>query len=176
MRAHSAKATPSPSTPPRSAGPRRASWSSTFQVGGGHTRQLLLFYFRNQVLPLFAKLPSGAARRDLLSATAELSQMLGWSAYDSGRHGAAQRYFSYGLRLARDADDRLLGARLLSNLSHQANYLGHFTDAAQLARAAQSAAATVPSPATMSMLCAMEARALASLGDGAGLYRRAPPC
>ena len=94
--------------------------------------------------------------------------MLGWSAYDSGRHGAAQRYFSYGLRLARDADDRLLGARLLSNLSHQANYLGHFTDAAQLARAAQSAASTVPSPATMSMLCAMEARALASIGDGAG--------
>ena len=28
-----------------------------FQVGGGHTRQLLLFYFRNQVLPLFATLP-----------------------------------------------------------------------------------------------------------------------
>lgn len=94
--------------------------------------------------------------------------MLGWSAYDAGRHGAAQRFFVYALRLAREADDALLGARLLSNLSHQANYLGHYTHAVQLARAAQSAAACGSSSTTLSMLLSMEARALASLGDHRG--------
>lgn len=141
-----------------------------FQLGGGHTRDLLLFYFRSQVLPLFGALPRGGGRRDLFVATAELAQMLGWSAYDAGRHGAAQRYFVHALRLAREADDRLLGARLLSNLSHQANYLGAFSHAVQLARAAQAATTNRgPSSATtLAMLTAMEARALASLGDAAG--------
>lgn len=139
-----------------------------FQVGGGHTRELLLYYFRNQVLPLFDALPRAARRRDLFLATAELAQMLGWSAYDAGRHGAAQRYFVHALRLAREAGDHLLGARLLSNLSHQANYLGHFQDAVHLARAAQSAASRSSSATTVSMLFSMEARALASLGDFRG--------
>ena len=141
-----------------------------FQLGGGHTRELLLYFFRAQVLPLFDSLPRGAQRRDLFVATAELAQMLGWSAYDAGRHGSAQRYFVHALRLAREGDDSLLGARLLSNLSHQANYLGDFTHAVQLARAAQSAA-TARGPAsatTMAMLTSMEARALASLGDHRG--------
>lgn len=136
-----------------------------FQLGGGHVRELLLYYFRSQVMPLLGALPATGRRRDLFSAVAELAQMLGWSAYDAGRHGAAQRYFVHGLRLARAAEDDLLGARLLSNLSHQANYLGDFQNAVQLARAAQSAARDNASPVTTSMLHAMEARALASLGD-----------
>lgn len=141
--------------------------SLDFQLGGGHTRNLLLHYFRSQVLPLFESLPRGEPRRDLFVATAELAQMLGWSAYDAGRHGAAQRYFVHALRLAREADDNLLGARLLSNLSHQANYLGAYRHAVELARAAQSAARSRgrSSSTTVAMLTAMEARALASLGN-----------
>lgn len=139
-----------------------------FQLGGGHVRDLLLFYFRTKVLPHLDALPPGHRRRDFLAAVAELTQMLGWSAYDAGRHGAAQRYFVNGLRLAREAGDDLLGARLLSNLSHQANYLGHFTNAGQLARAAQTAAVRASSSTTSAMLLAMEARALASLGDHRG--------
>jgi hypothetical protein len=107
-------------------------------------------------------------RRELFSAAAEVAQQLGWSAYDAGRHGAAQRYFAHGLRLAGEAADPVLGARLLSNLSHQANYLGHYRDALHLARAAQSAAAGRATPTVTAMFLAMEARALASLGDGAG--------
>lgn len=137
-----------------------------FQLGGGHTRGLLLFFFQNQVLPLLASAPArSSARRELFAATAELTQMLGWSAYDAGRHGAAQRYFVQGLRLAREADDALLGARLLSNLSHQANYLGRYSEAVHLARAAQTTTAQSPSATVSAMLLTMEARALASLGD-----------
>lgn len=138
------------------------------QLGGGHTRGLLLYFFRDRVLP---QLSSAHGRtevgRDFLSAASELVQLLGWSAYDSGRHGAAQHYYTQALRLAREADDNLMGARLLSNLSHQANYLGRFRDAVEFARASQSMTGPRTSHNVTASLYAMEARALASLGESA---------
>ena len=79
----------------------------------------------------------------------------------------------HALRLAREAANNLLGARLLSNLSHQANYLGAFTHAVQLAPAAQSTATSRgrTSSTALAMLTSMEARALASLGDQSGCAR-----
>jgi hypothetical protein len=139
-----------------------------FQYGGGHVRRMLLFYFRTEIMPLLRAQHPDPARRELFSAAAETAEMLGWSAYDAGRHGAAQRYYAQGLRMAGEAADPVLGARLMSSLSHQANYLGQFTDALQLARAAQSAAAGRATPTVLSMFLAYEARALASLGDQAG--------
>lgn len=137
-----------------------------FQLGGGHTRELLLFFFRNTVVPLLSTTGrKAAAHAELLSAAAELTQMLGWSAYDSGRHGAAQRYFVHGLRLAREAGDDMLGGRLLANLSHQANFLGRCTEAVQLARAAQSRLGLGSSRTVAAMVLTMEARALASRGE-----------
>ena len=139
-----------------------------FHYGGGHVRRVLLFYFRSEIVPMLRAQHSEPVRRELFGAAAEVAQQLGWSAYDAGRHGAAQRYFAQGLRLAGEAADPVLGARLLSNLSHQANYLGQYRDALHLARAAQSAAAGRATPTVASMFLAMEARALASLGDAAG--------
>ena len=136
-----------------------------FTFGGGYTRRMLLFYFRSDVVPVLRASHPERTRREIFSAAAEVAQLIGWSAYDAGRHGAAQRYFVQGLRLAREADDHMLGATILSNLSHQANYLGRFADAAQLARAAQSETLGRHSPTVMTLLLAMEARALASSGD-----------
>lgn len=135
-----------------------------FRYGGGHVRKMLLFYFKSEIVPLLQGNHSEVERRDLFSAAAEVTQLLGWSAYDAGRHGAAQRYFVQGLRLAREAHDHVLGGRLLANLSHQANYLGRFNDAVQFARAAQSSTLGKATPAVTSMFLAMEARALASSG------------
>ncbi|GLZ36352.1 hypothetical protein Lesp02_85390 [Lentzea sp. NBRC 105346] len=139
-----------------------------FQFGGGQVRRMMLFYFKTEIVPLLRQSQPDAIRRQIFSAAAEVAGLLGWSAYDAGRHGAAQRYFVQGLRLAREANDRAYGAYLLSNLSHQANYLGRFSDAVQLARAAQSAAVGTGVPAAMSSYFAMEARALANLGDERG--------
>jgi tetratricopeptide (TPR) repeat protein len=100
-----------------------------------------------------------------MSAAADAAEVLGWSAYDAGRHGAAQRYFVQGLRLAREANDRLMGGQILANLSHQANYLGNFSEAIQFARAAQAATVGEASATVRAMFLAMEARALASIGD-----------
>ncbi|ACU35063.1 hypothetical protein [Actinosynnema mirum] len=136
-----------------------------FRFGGGHVRKMLLFYFKSEIAPLLRADHPVPVRRELFSAAAEVAQLLGWSAYDAGRQAAAQRYFTQGLRLAREAGDAVVGGRLLSNLSHQANYLGKFNDAIQLARAAQTATRGVATPAVNSMFLAMEARGLAGSGD-----------
>jgi hypothetical protein len=137
-----------------------------FQFGGGHVRKMLLFYWKTDIVPALRQSYPSVVRRQVFAAAAEAAQILGWSAYDAGRHGAAQRYFVQGLRLAREVDDPTLGGRLLSNLSHQANYLGNFGDAVQFARAAQAATAGRATATVGAMFLAMEARALASLGDG----------
>ena len=59
----------------------------------------------------------------------------------------------------------MLGGRLLSNLSHQANYLGRYDEALQFARAAQASAGGRATGTVTAMFLAMEARALASSGD-----------
>ncbi|WP_297547696.1 hypothetical protein [Amycolatopsis sp.] len=139
-----------------------------FQFGGGHTRSLLLFYWKSEIVPTLRNGHSGVARREIFSAASGAAKVLGWSAYDAGRHGDAQRYFVQALRLAREADDHEMGGQILSNLSHQANYLGKFTEAAQYARAAQSAIAGSAGGTVRAMFLTMEARALASLGDTKG--------
>jgi hypothetical protein len=136
-----------------------------FQWGGGHVRRMLLGYFRDQVVPELRKEHTEATRREVFSAAAEVAQLLGWSAYDAGRHGAAIRYFVQGLKLAREANDHMQGGRLLANLSHQANFLGNYGDAVKFARAAQNATYGHATKNVEAMYVMMEARGLANVGD-----------
>jgi hypothetical protein len=138
-----------------------------FEFGGGYARASLAQYYAHDVHPLLEGKFSDTVGRELFSAAAQVAQLLGWTAYDDGRHGLAQRYLLQGLRLAQAADDRMMGSRLLSNLSHQATYLGHFGEAIQLARAAQEGARGAATATVTSLFLAMEARAHAGNGDGA---------
>jgi len=139
-----------------------------FQFGGGHARTALAQYFRHDVLPLLEGSYSERVGQKLFSAAAEVAQLLGWTAYDLGQHGLAQRYLIQGLRLAQAGSDRVMGGRLLSNMSHQANYLGQYQEAAQLARAAQEGTRGAASATVSAMFLAMEARARAGAGDARG--------
>ncbi|WP_195012739.1 helix-turn-helix domain-containing protein [Nocardia cyriacigeorgica] len=141
--------------------------SVDFALGGGHVRETLITYFHANVIP---ELRSASAdmRGDVYAAAAEVAQLLGWSAYDAGSHAVAARYFSLGLRLADEAHDQMLGARLLANLSHQSNFIGNHSQALEFARAAQAALRGRGAPKVETMCVMMEARALASLGDRRG--------
>lgn len=139
-----------------------------FQFGGGHTRKMLLFYWKTEIIPALRQSYPDLVRREVFAAAADAAEVLGWSAYDAGRHGAAQRYFVQGLRLAREANDQVMGGQILSNLSHQANYLGNYSDAVQFARAAQAATVGRATATVNAMFLAMEARALASVRDARG--------
>jgi hypothetical protein len=115
--------------------------------------------------------PDTALGRQFLSETAAMLRLAAWMAYDTGRHGLAQQYMTKALMLAREAGNRMLGGRILAGMSHQANYLGHYGMAANLARSARMGAEGAATPTAMALFNAMEARALASQGDEAGCSR-----
>ncbi|MGW0762384.1 sporulation protein [Streptomyces sp. NPDC002814] len=142
-----------------------------FKYGGGHGHKALRHYFRAEVLPLLDASYSEKVGGVLFGAAAEISQLLAWTAYDVGNHRLAHRYLTSTLRLSQVIDDRMFGARILGNLSHQANYLGNHAQAIQLARAAVEGAKGRATPRAMALNSAMEARALSNAGDGIAAAR-----
>ncbi|WP_406305060.1 sporulation protein [Streptomyces sp. NBC_00885] len=139
-----------------------------FKFGGGHGHKALRHYFRHEVLPLLSANYSERVGTALFGAASEISQLLAWTAYDSGNHRLAHRYLTSTLRLSQVIGDRMFGARILSNLSHQANYLGNHAQAIQLARAGVEGAKGKATPRAMALFSAMEARAFSNAGDPIG--------
>ncbi|WP_146178389.1 sporulation protein [Nonomuraea fuscirosea] len=136
-----------------------------FQFGGGHARSALVQYYNRKVVPLLDGKFGESVGRALFAAAAEITELVAWTAYDLGRHGLAQRYFLQGLRLAQVSGDRMLGGLILADMSHQANYLGRYDQAIQLARAAQEGCRNASTATPMALFYAMEARAHAGNGD-----------
>ncbi|MFI6286457.1 sporulation protein [Streptomyces sp. NPDC051018] len=139
-----------------------------FLYGGGHGHKALRHYFRHEVLPLLSASYSQKTGNALFGAAAEISQLLAWTAYDTGNHRLAHRYLTSTLRLTKVIDDRMFGSRILANLSHQANYLGNHAQAVQLSRAALEGARGQATPRAMALYAAHEARALSNSGDPRG--------
>ncbi|WP_405766522.1 hypothetical protein OHU34_13880 [Streptomyces sp. NBC_00080] len=138
------------------------------KFGGGHARRALIQYLHTDVRPMLDGKYSDDVGKELHSAVAEALLLAGWMSYDSGLHGIAQRYLIQALRMTQAAGDRLLGGSVLSAMSHQATFLGRYQDAATLARAAYTGPAGILGPTMAAQFRAMEARALARLGDERG--------
>lgn len=135
------------------------------RFGGDHARHAAIQYLSAEVTPLLRGQYSEQVGRALFSTVAEATLLAGWMSYDACRHGLAQRYFLQALRLAQDANDRRLAGSILSAMSHQATFLGRYTQAATLARAALMGISPVATPTLRAQFHAMEARALARTGD-----------
>ncbi|MCX5351982.1 helix-turn-helix domain-containing protein [Streptomyces mirabilis] len=135
------------------------------QFGGEHARRAVIQYLSNEVDPLLQGRYTEQVGRTLFSTVAEATLLAGWMSYDACHHGLAQRYFLQALRLAQDANDRRFAGSVLSAMSHQATFLGHYTEAATLARAALMGISPVATPTLRAQFHAMEARALARTGD-----------
>ncbi|MCI3222507.1 sporulation protein [Streptomyces sp. NP-1717] len=142
-----------------------------FQFGGGHAHKAFRHYFREAVLPLLSSSYSAKVGVALFQAASEMSQLLAWSAYDSGNHALSDRYLMSTLRLTQIIGDRVMGARILTNMSHQANYLGQAPRAVMLARASVEGGRATATPRAMALFCAHEARALSTAGDNKGAER-----
>ncbi|MFF4894301.1 helix-turn-helix domain-containing protein [Micromonospora chersina] len=136
------------------------------QYGGGHVRDTVARYLHQEVTPLLTDGQYDTRTgRSLLSATAELTQLAGWQAYDLAEHGIAQRYLTLALDLARAADDAGLGAEILAAMSHQATYLGQAAIGIDLARAARQTARRVGLAVLAAEAYVMEAHAHATARD-----------
>jgi hypothetical protein len=138
--------------------------------GGGHARRALIRYLDDEVERLLHGEFTDTVGAALFSAAAQATLLAGWMSYDSGLHGLAQRYFIQALRMAEAGNDRLLGGSILDAMSHQATFLGRFSEAVNLARAARAGTGNLATPSLAAHFSAMEARALAGHGDRRGCH------
>jgi hypothetical protein len=139
-----------------------------YKYGGGRPKSMVASFLDAEVLPNIPHVsPHDPVGREYFREVAALTRLAGWTAYDTGAHGLAQRYLTQAFRFAKAANDKPLCGRILSGMSHQANFLGHYQRAADLARAAYKGASGFATPTTMALFYAMEARALASMGKQA---------
>jgi tetratricopeptide (TPR) repeat protein len=142
------------------------------RFGGGNARQALIQYLTTDGERLLRGRFTDAVGRELHSAVADATRLAAWMTYDSApSSGLAQRYFIQALALAKVADDKLLGADILDAMSHQATYMGRYTEAANLARAARTGTGNAATPTLAAHFHTMEARALARLGDAKSCER-----
>jgi tetratricopeptide (TPR) repeat protein/transcriptional regulator with XRE-family HTH domain len=142
------------------------------RFGGGNARHALIQHLTTDGERLLRGRFTDVVRRELHSAVAEATRLAAWMTYDSTpSSGLAQRYFVQALALAKAADDKLLGGDILDAMSHQATYMGRYTEAANLARAARTGTGNVATPTLTAHFHTMEARALARLGDAKGCDR-----
>lgn len=139
------------------------------RYGGGHSRSAVSAYLRTTVEPMITE---GRARTqvraDLFSAAAELHQLAGWMAYDTGQAGVGRSHLRTALQLCRDAEDRALSAEMLAGMSHQAAFHGVPEAAVDLALAAQQTAKQAGLPMLEAEAAVMEAHGLALLRDERG--------
>lgn len=106
--------------------------------------------------------------RELHVALAELGQLAGWGAYDSGQPALAQRYNVAALRAAHSADDRPLGAHILGSMAKQAAHQGRPAEAVTLAETALTGARGLQTPRLQAELYVRQAYAQATIHDASG--------
>ncbi|MDT0570613.1 MFS transporter [Streptomyces sp. DSM 3412] len=141
-------------------------WDSKY--GGGDWRSSMVpECLRVEAAPLLLGSYSDEVGRALFGASAELTRLAGWMAFDTGQQEAAQRYYIQALRLARAAADVPLGGYVLATMSLQATYRGFGDEGVDLAQAALERNRGLATARTMSFFRLVEARAHARAGDAA---------
>jgi hypothetical protein len=143
-------------------------WDS--QCGGGLRRKAVVGQLHEVTDLLQEAHPERVARR-LYAVTADLAALAGWMSYDIGLQPTAQKYFVLALHAAKEADDRPLGAFILSSMSRQMVHLNRPDDALELIHLAQYGSRDTASATTQSMLYALEARAYANMGQVTKCHR-----
>ncbi|WP_405480061.1 MFS transporter [Streptomyces sp. NBC_00009] len=139
-------------------------WDSKY--GGGDWRSSMVpECLRVEAAPLLLGAYSDDVGRALFGASAELTRLAGWMAFDTGQQEAAQRYYIQALRLARAAADVPLGGYVLASMSLQATYRGFGDEGVDLAQAALERNRGLATARTMSFFRLVEARAHARAGD-----------
>ncbi|MFE5484138.1 sporulation protein [Streptomyces sp. NPDC056527] len=149
-------------------------WDSKF--GGGNWKtSSVTECLRLRAAPLLSGTYTETIGKELFSATAELSRVVGWSAFDIGQHEAAQRHFVQALRLARAAGDVQAGCYIMATMALQTMLRGYPQQAADMAEGAYERAKNVAAPRVLAFVKLAEARAHGRAGDhklaGAALTR-----
>lgn len=133
--------------------------------GGALSRKAVLGQLDDAVTMLNSCSYTAQTGQALFAAVADLGSVAGWMSFDAGRHASAQRLFVTALHAAAEGGDKALGAHILQCMARQMSHLERYEDALDLVALAQFGARRRMSPATVSMLAALEARFHAILGN-----------
>jgi hypothetical protein len=143
-------------------------WDS--RQGGGLRRKAVVGQLHEVTDLLQESQPERVTKR-LYRITADLAALAGWMSYDIGLHPTAQKYFVLALHAAKEAEDRPLGAFVLSSMSRQMIHLNRPDDALELIHLAQYGSRDTAGATTQAMLFAVEARAYATMGQVTKCHR-----
>src|SRR5690606_37425798 len=135
------------------------------RAGGIPVRPRLARFLADQVAPALAGSYSDATGRRTHRTVGSLTALAGICAYDASRQALAQRYFLAALRMAKASGDRRFGGYVVALLANQAMAAAEYRLVIQYCETALRAAHGALTPALVSDLCTMQARAYARLGD-----------
>lgn len=108
---------------------------------------------------------SQADGQALQGIAAELARLAGWTSYDAGWRGTAQRFYLIGLRAAHEADSPGVAANILRCMAVQERSVGDPHTAIELLRSARAGSRGRLSSTEEAVLAAGLARAYGVAGD-----------
>lgn len=136
------------------------------KYGGGDKRTgKVARILKLEAAPMLRGTYTEGVGRDLYSAAAELSRVVGWAAVDMGNHRVAQRHLTTALRLARLAGDIPGGCYVLSTMALQTYLAGHPGEAADMAEGAYERARHVAPERILAFAKVAQARGHARCGE-----------
>jgi transcriptional regulator with XRE-family HTH domain len=140
-------------------------WHLDDLIGGDYCLELAVSDLRLVTRLLAHGRYRGRVEQRLYKAAAELCRFAGWTAFDAGRHAAAERYWHAGLRSAAQAGDLDTGAYILSQMALQRTYAGDGHSAVSLLQVARDRVGSAVPRSVHAMLDAWAVRAHAIAGE-----------
>ncbi|GAB3167627.1 hypothetical protein GCM10027059_28920 [Myceligenerans halotolerans] len=138
------------------------------QLGGGHASATVSHYLHQTVRPLLADHTDDDVGRALLATAGRLHDLAGFMSFDSQQHEAAQHHFAQALSLARAAENDVLTAHILGDMTMHAIQTGAVGQAVALSDGAVAHADRTGSGRVRARAAALAARARAGAGDATG--------
>jgi hypothetical protein len=150
----------------------RTRYEQMYRAAGGiPVRPRLLAFLDSRVAPLLRGTYDDTTGRQMHRTVGGLTALAGICAYDADRQGTGQRYFFHALRMAKASGDRGFGGYVIALLANQAMCLGLYRQVIQYAETALRGAGTTLSPALVTDLSTLQAKAYARMGDRSGCHR-----
>lgn len=139
-------------------------------AGGIPVRPRILEFLARQTAPLLKGTYDDETGRVLYRAAGALAALAGICSYDADLQGTAQRYYFHALRMAKASGDRAFGGYVIALLANQALYRGNNRQVIQYAQTALRGARGRLSPALITDLSSLQAKAYARIGDRDGCH------
>jgi hypothetical protein len=133
--------------------------------GGGSCRDSAVAYLRWAHGMLGCRFADEQTERELKAALSNMYQVVGWACHDLGDHGAARRYLTGGLAVAREIDDLPLIAGAFYRLGRVSIHQGRAQEALRLWQLGQIVAQDSGCLVSVAVLHANEAWAYAMMGS-----------